>query len=100
MASGAIAIATRGMIFFCPQEEQLISFDKPSVRQTLEVRPKIRYVETPPTGPITHPMTTATIELRPEPVSVEAPAPPADDMKPVPVVAINLRPIIKKIEEE
>lgn len=99
MATG-VAIVTRGMINYCYQEEELISFDKPQLRQALEVRPKIRYVETPPTEPITHPMTTATIELRPEPVSIKAPAPPADDMKPVPVVAINLKPIIKKIEEE
>ena len=100
MASGAIAIATRGMIFFCPQEEQLISFDTPQVRQTLEVRPRIRYAETPPAGAITAPTMITTLELRPEPKSIVAPAPPADDMKPVPVVAINLRPVIKKIEEE
>ena len=126
MASGAIAIATRGMIFFCPQEEQLISFDKPQLRQALEVRPRIRTAETLPAGAISHPAVVATIELRPTPIAVIAPVPPTDDsyyvagfgmgtrfafplgggisagssMKPIPVVAINLRPIIKKIEEE
>lgn len=100
MASGALAIATRGMVFFCPQEEQLVSFDKPQFRQAIEVRPKIRYAETQPSDPVGTPLITAAVELRPEPTEVTAPAPPADDMKPVPVVAINLRPVIKKIEEE
>ena len=99
MATG-IAIATRGMINYCYQEDQLVSFDRPAVRAALEVRPRIRYAETPPAGPVTAPHITATLELKPEPTSVTAPAPPADDMKPVPIVAINLRPVIKKIEEE
>lgn len=100
MATG-VAIATRGMInYYYYQEEHLVSLDKPQFRQAVEVRPKIRYAETPAAGPITAPHITATLELKPEPTGVTAPAPPADDMKPVPVVAINLRPVIKKIEEE
>jgi len=98
----AVCIATRGMI--CPphpQEEELISCDAPVLQQALEVRPRVRSVTGQMSPPATTPpVITSTQEIRPSGKMAQAPAPTNPDPKPSQTAVIELRPVIKKVEED
>jgi hypothetical protein len=96
----AICIATRGMV--CPpyQQDQFISCDAPVMQQALEVRPKVRSVSgsITPTA-VAPPVVISTQEVRPSAKLEQGPAPSNPDPKPAQTAALELRPIIKKVEE-
>lgn len=96
----SVALATRGMIKNCCEQDQIISLDAPVTQQTLEVRPKIRQAASPPAPALLPPQTVATLELRPDTRSADAPAPPDPDPKPVQTSTQELKPTIIKAEEE
>jgi hypothetical protein len=87
------------MIRSCCQQDQVISFDKPEVQATVEVRPKIRGAGAPPTVIVASPVTMSAQELRPETTEAAGPVTTAAD-KPVQTSVQELRPVIKKVEEE
>jgi len=94
-----VTLATRGMIQGCCKQGQIISYVKPDVQATLEVRPRIRRAAAPPVVTVTTPVTLSAQELRPV-VRVKTPAPVSPDPRPTQTSTQLLRPIIKKVEEE
>lgn len=94
-----VALATRGMIQPCCKQDQIISYDQPDVQAVLEVRPRIRHAAAPPTAVVAGPVMTGAQELRPT-TGAKAPAPADPDPKPTQTSAQELKPIIKKVEEE
>lgn len=103
MSSG-LCLITRG--FICNPYEAVVEFsplvscDEPVVRQTLEVRPRVRSMAIEEPAQPTLPVTTSAQEVKPIMKRADAPAPPSPDNKPVPHVTIELRPVIKKAEED
>jgi hypothetical protein len=87
------------MIRSCCQQDQVISFDTPLIQQTLEVRPKIRNVSGPPAPVLTPPVPVAVTELKPV-TKANSPAPPDPDPRPTQTAVIELKPVIKDVEEE
>ena len=100
MAGLAESLVTRGMICLPFQEDAIISFDTPTITETLEVRPRIRSVTgDPPPGTLV-PVMTSSQELKPIMKGAKAPAPSNPDPKPVPTSTIELKPIMKSAKEE
>jgi hypothetical protein len=96
----SIALATRGIISSCCQKNNvIISFDKPQTQTILEVHPKIRYISSSPVPILSPPTIIAITELRP--ITHDAVTPSAPSIEPVPheFAAIELRPVIKKVEK-
>jgi hypothetical protein len=87
----------------CPpfQQEQFISCDFPVMQQALEVRPTVRSVSGQITPPVVAPpVVLSTQEVRPSAKSAKGPAPANPNPKPAQTAALELRPIIKKVEED
>lgn len=103
MSSG-LCIITRGLICnptdAVVEYSPLVSCREPEIRQTLEIRPRLRGLIAEPDPVPTLPVTTSAQEIKPIMKSADAPAPPTPDNKPVPHVTIELRPVIKKAEED
>jgi hypothetical protein len=88
------------MIKSCCQRDQVISYDKPQMQAVLEVRPRMRGATTPAAPALTPPVVMTSIELRPVTLGAKAPAPSSPDPRPAQTSAKELRPIMKKAEEE
>lgn len=101
MSSG-LCIVTRGLICNPIDAEitALVSCRTPEMRRTLEVRPRIRGLVATPTAQFTLPVTISAQELRPSMKGVDAPTLPTPDNRPVPHVVIELRPTIRRAEED
>jgi hypothetical protein len=78
----------------------LLSCDEPVMTGTVEVRPRIRSVAAPAPSTITTPIVTAAAELKPVMRDADAPAEPDPDPRPQQTGAVELRPVIKKAEED
>lgn len=100
--STGLCLVTRGMVCVPYKAEivPLLSCDEPVVTSALEVRPRIRSVHTPAPPSITAPIVTSTRELRPVMRDADAPAPASPDLRPKPIVTIELKPVIKKADED
>jgi hypothetical protein len=101
MSSG-LCLVTRGYVCV-PEEAEVMpitSCASPDVQQILEVRPRIRGLVAEVPSSVDTPVTTSTQELKPSMRGVTAPEPPSPDNRPVPHVTIELRPIIKDVEED
>jgi hypothetical protein len=94
-----VAIATRGMVRSCCRQGGFICGDSPEVQAVLEVRPKIRYAAAPPSGDVTSPIMIGAQELRPS-AGATGPGPADPDPKPTQTSAQELRPVIKRAEED
>lgn len=101
MSSGLCTI-TRGFICnpISAEVTALVSCRTPETLQILEVRPRIRGLVAVPIAQPTLPVTISAKELRPIMRSARSPAPPSSGNTPIPHVVIELRPHIKKAEEE
>lgn len=95
----SVALATRGMIRSCCKLGQIVSREHPHTQAILEVRPRIRLAGAPPTATITSPVPISAQELKPV-TGVKAPADASPDLKPTQTSGQELKPIIKKIEED
>jgi len=95
----SVALATRGMIRSCCKLGQIVSRESPHTQATLEVRPRIRLAGAPPTVTVTAPVPISAQELRPQ-TGATAPAPPSPDPKPTQTSTQELKPVIKKVEED
>ena len=95
----SVSLVTRGMIKSCCQQDQVISYSSPDMREVLEVRPRIRQAAAPPMVAITAPQMTSTQELRPATKGADAPV-MMPTSTPQPTSTQELKPVIKKITEE
>lgn len=95
----SVALATRGMIRSCCKLGQIVSMEHPQTQATLEVRPRIRLAGAPPTVTITAPVPISAQELKPV-TGAKAPAAPAPVLKPSQTSTQELKPVIKKVEED
>ena len=95
----SVALATRGLIRQCCFRDELVSLDRPQVQAVLEVRPKIRRATSPPTAAITPPAVISAQDLKPS-QDVRSPADLAPVTKPTQTSVRELKPVIKKVEED
>lgn len=100
--SVGLCLVTKGMVCvpYSAEGGTLLSCDSPSMSGTVEVRPKIRNVSGPTAATITSPVVVAASELKPVLREVDAPSTPDPDPKPSQTGAVELRPVIKKVEED
>lgn len=97
--SAGLCLVTKGMI--CVTEAALlISCDEPVMTSALEIRPRIRNVAAPPAAAVAIPVVTSAEELKPVMRDADAPPEPDPDPRPKPTVTIELKPVIKKAEED
>jgi hypothetical protein len=78
----------------------LVSCEEPVMQEALEVRPRMRTVISPPVPGLTPPVPISGQELKPIMRRADGPPPPDPNPKPVPTVVIELRPTVKKAEED
>lgn len=95
----SVVLATRGMIRSCCKLGQIISREPPQTQAALEVRPRIRLAASPPAVTITAPVPVSAQEMKPQ-VGAKAPAAPSPDLKPSQTSGQELKPVIKKVEED
>lgn len=100
--STGLCLVTRGYICVPRTVEviPLLSCDEPRMTAALEVRPRIRSVAAPAPSMITTPIVTSASELKPVMRDADAPAAPDPDPRPTQTGAVELRPVIKKVEED
>ena len=100
--STGLCLVTRGMICVPYKAEvvPLLSCDEPSMMSAVEVRPRIRSVVSPAPPMITAPIVTSAGELKPVMRDVNAPSDPDPNPRPTQTGAVELRPVIKKVEED
>lgn len=95
------SLVTNGYICYAGQAipvPQPATLDQPDVVGVVEVRPKIRRVETPPDDdPV--PMVTAVEELKPQVSGRQEPPPTTGDEPKIRAVE-ELKPTITSVEEE
>lgn len=102
--STGLCLITRGYI--CNPYDAVVEFTplvscrEPEVRQTLEIRPRLRSMVVEEDDQPGLPVTTSAQELKPIMKGAASPPPPDPDTRPVPHVVIELRPTIKKAEED
>lgn len=100
--STGLCIITRGMICV-PRDAEvipLVSCAEPVMQEVLEVRPRMRTIISPPVPGLTPPVTLSGQELRPIMRKADGLPLPDPNPKPVPTVVIELRPTVKKAEED
>lgn len=99
MPTCGMAIVTRGMVY-PPSRIDVVVCDSPTMQAVVEVRPAIRGTVPPPVvGPAGVPRATAST-VRPQIRKTRGPEqqPPANEPKVV--SSTDLRPVIRKAEEE
>jgi len=100
--STGLCLITRGFICVPRSVEivPLISCDEPRMTAAVEVRPRIRSVAAPVPSSITTPIVTSAGELKPVMRDADAPSASDPDPRPTQIGAVELRPVIKKVEED
>lgn len=102
--STGLCLVTRGMICI-PRDVHveitpLVSCAEPVMQEALEVRPRLRTIVAAPVPGLTPPVLVSGQELKPIMRKADSPPTPDPSPKPVPTVVIELRPTVKKAEED
>ncbi len=95
----SVALVTRGMIRSCFKRDQIVSCTSPEFQSVLEVRPRIRNVASVPPAIVPVPVQIVVQELRPT-TEAKSPSALSPVTSPTQTSVQELKPIIKKVEED